>query len=189
MRSKLFFLIITFNVLSHVTLAQPSKSGMAVYMENEFKKCREKEGSKFSNYELRDLNDKIYTQNSSKGKVILLSFWFIACKGCRDEIKYLNQINEYFVNDTNIAVLGVSFDETKTLRENIDKIGINYRVCSLPRDEIQALKFGGGYPRYILLGPDNSIAKFGLAISNKNGKYIDSVTEIIDLINILELND
>lgn len=60
-------------------------------------------------FSLTDLNGKWYSLKKLSGKVIVLNFWFIACKPCVNEMPVLNAVKNSF-DQKEIVFLALSLD-------------------------------------------------------------------------------
>lgn len=130
-------------------------------------------------FSLSDLDGKIVTLASLKGKVVLLDFWGTWCKWCVKAMPKLQAVHEHF-KGKDVIVLGISCQEPpnanpkKFMQDN--KVTYN----SLLKGEEVARQFGvEGYPTLYVLGKDGKI------ISSKSG-YSETMDK--DLIELIEKN-
>ena len=69
---------------------------------------RQENVQKAYNFELKDLDGKVYHLSDFKGKVVILDFWDTWCPPCRQEIPgFVELHNEY--KDEDFAMIGVAF--------------------------------------------------------------------------------
>jgi thiol-disulfide isomerase/thioredoxin len=118
---------------------------------------------------LKDLNDKDFTLQDYKGKVVLVNFWATWCEPCKSEIPMLIGLREKY-GPRGFEILGLSMDEEgkKAVQPFLDKErfdisgqkeAINYPIA-FANDSI-AEKFGGviGLPTSLLLTRDGKMIK------------------------------
>jgi hypothetical protein len=48
------------------------------------------EGTPIPGFNFTDLNDKVYNQSTTRGKIVILKCWFIHCVACLKEFPELN---------------------------------------------------------------------------------------------------
>lgn len=53
------------------------------------------------------VSDRLWNNDSLKGKVVLLNFWFIGCPPCMGEIKFLNELEENY-KGTDFILLSIA---------------------------------------------------------------------------------
>ena len=79
-------------------------------------------------FEAEDVDGKAYTLGELEGKVVLLNFWGIWCKSCREEIPHLVTLDER-LRERGLVVLGADYgDEPEDLPAYIEEIGMSYPV-------------------------------------------------------------
>lgn len=100
------------------------------------------------------------------GKVVLINYWAVWCKPCREEIPELNAFQQ--THGDQVQLLAVNFDGVvgDTLKQQANELGIKFPVLtSDPRQQF-AVKASGVLPetlvidregnfRQVLLGPQN----------------------------------
>ena len=111
-------------------------------------------------FTLTDLDDKTINLKALKGKVVVLNFWFIACKPCQMEMPDLNELKaEYKGKD--VVFLALTFDRKKAVQKFLKTNPFDYQIFPSARDVIQ--EFG------IMAFPTSIVI-------DKDGNLIDSIT-------------
>jgi len=112
-------------------------------------------------FELYDINDRLITLESLKGKLVYIDIWATWCVPCIREIPSLKKLEKEFENE-NIEFVSICFSDTK---ENFERMVKEKELGGIqlfaPDDSISFFKdyFLNGIPRFIFV--------------DKNGKIID----------------
>jgi thiol-disulfide isomerase/thioredoxin len=75
------------------------------------------EGSNFPKFNFTDLNGKVYNNDNTKGKIIILKCWFIGCHACILEFPELNKLVEKYQSNDDIIFISLALDP----KENLDQ--------------------------------------------------------------------
>ncbi len=116
-------------------------------------------GTKVPNFEMKDIDGNIISSNTIKDKVVVLNFWFIACKPCVKEIPELNEVYEQYKNNKDIIFVSVTFDPKEKVIPFIEKHDFKYPTVAGDRNVVD--KFANGFPTNIII--------------DKEGKYLDYI--------------
>jgi len=94
--------------------------------------------------ELRDLNGKICSLENLKGKIVVLNFWFIACKPCVNEMPVLNEIKRNY-DPAKVAFIALSLDSKEAINAFLKTHKFDFTI--LPKAESVSGKYNlGAYP-------------------------------------------
>lgn len=86
------------------------------------------------------------------GKVVVINFWFIACKPCTMEMPELNHLVTEF-NGKDVVFLGVALDEAKDLKKFLKEHAFDYRIFS--KGDQFANEMGVmSFPTHFVIGRD-----------------------------------
>ena len=118
-------------------------------------------GKSVPNFKMMDINGNTISTENTKSKVVVLNFWFTACKPCISEIPELNDIYKKYKADTNVVFASITFDKQDKVKSFLKKHPIKYPVISDATD-ICELFMITGYPTNIVI--------------DKNGNYHDLTT-------------
>lgn len=94
-------------------------------------------GGRLPWFRAKDLEDIIVDTRKLDGKILVINFWFIACKPCVAEIPSLNKLAESFTADTSIVFLAVALDGKKALKRFVEKQPIAFRTLYGGNDAAQ----------------------------------------------------
>lgn len=117
-------------------------------------------GKNAPDYKMKDINGNLISSEDTKGKVVVLNFWFTACKPCINEIPELNEVYEKYKTDTNVVFASITFDKLDKVNSFLKKHPIKYPVVSDAKEICDLFKTTG-YPTNIVI--------------DKNGNYFDYI--------------
>ena len=117
-------------------------------------------GKNVPDFNMVDINGNTISSENTKGKIIVLNFWFTSCKPCISEIPELNDVYEKYKNDTNVVFASVTFDKQNQVNSFLKKHLIKYPVVSDAKEICDLFKI----TRY----PTNIVV-------DKNGNYYDYI--------------
>jgi thiol-disulfide isomerase/thioredoxin len=93
--------------------------------------------------------------NPNKGKIIVINFWFIACKPCNMEMPELNKLVEKY-KGSDVEFLAIAIDDPSQLKSFLKKTDFDYRVLSISQKDVAPLNITG-YPTHLILNRDGQI--------------------------------
>lgn len=98
---------------------------------------------------LRDLKGKWYSLKDLKGKIVVLNFWFIACKPCVNEMPVLNAIKESY-DPAQVIFLALSLDHRDAIHDFLK--GHQFEYTILPGSKETADKYKmNAYPASVVI--------------------------------------
>jgi peroxiredoxin len=107
----------------------------------------ERESTPAPDFSITDLQGKVLSLASYKGKVLLLNFWATWCPPCRREIPdFIEAYKE--LKGEGLEILGLSVDEAAgpALLEWVRKAGINYPIALATPEIVRDYKPGEFIP-------------------------------------------
>lgn len=114
------------------------------------------DANKTPNFKMTDLNGNEISSENTKGKVVVLNFWFTACKPCVAEIPELNEVYEKYKDNTEVVFAAVTFDNEKVVQPFLKKFPLHYPVVANANDICDSFKIMG-YPTNIVLDKKGNI--------------------------------
>src|SRR6266849_4059807 len=103
------------------------------------------EGEKFSN-------------DSVKGKVVLLEFWTTWCGYCLDEAPFVDKISHELA-DKGLVVLAINVGESrKTVKKYLDQHPRTCKVVLMEDTNLAAMYQATVYPIYVVIDRDGNVA-------------------------------
>lgn len=117
------------------------------------------EGKKLPNFNFTDLNNKIYTLKSTKGKIVVMKFWFINCGKCVKEMPFLNKMVKQYSNRKDIVFLSLVYDNRKDIGKFLLKNKFDYQIVlnqkAYLNDELKI----DTYPTHLVIGKNGLVLK------------------------------
>lgn len=117
-----------------------------------------RQGQQVPDFKFVDLNGVTYTKANTRGKIVVLKFWYIGCIACVEEFPTLNdQVAKYQQQDVLFVSLAMNkaADLRKFLRNREMKFAVVPTRKSYLLDTLQVRQ----YPTHFILGQDGKIAK------------------------------
>lgn len=121
---------------------------------------------KITDFEATTITGEQIKLSELKGKIVVLNFWFKACKPCIIEIPYLQKLTEKY-KDKNVVFLALCTDDEETLKSFLVNEKFDYKHIANARSIAQ--KWGvQGYPTNIVIDEKGNIVlnEKGLMIVN-----------------------
>lgn len=113
---------------------------------------------------LKDLDGNNITNQTLRGKVVLVNFWATWCGPCREEIPMLVALQEHYKD--RLVVVGVSIDERPAdeVRVFARQFSVNYPIVMASNELQQA--FGGisAVPSTFVISPDGDVVQSHLGL-------------------------
>ena len=78
-------------------------------------------------FELTDLNNKKWSSKELKGNVLVINFWFTACKPCIQEMPHLNKLVEQNKNNE-VVFLAPAPENENQIKKFLKKFAFDYNI-------------------------------------------------------------
>lgn len=114
------------------------------------------EGATAPSLLLQTIDGQAITPEQSKGKVLVLNFWFIGCPACLYEMPRLNEMAAKLAGNDSVVFLAMTADPQNQVKKFLAREKFDYRIAA---DAGPAMKSFGftGYPKNIVIGKDGRI--------------------------------
>ena len=86
-----------------------------------------KQGEIFQLSDLETMNGAKYSIDSLDSKILVMNFWNIGCKGCIQEMEFLNEVYDQFNSDS-ISFWSVTMSPEESLEEYLKKHPIKWEI-------------------------------------------------------------
>ncbi len=119
-------------------------------------------------FNLKDLNGKNVKLSDYKGKIVILNFWAVWCKYCKQEMPDLNELNKELDKENEAVIIAVDVQESAEIVEKyLSSNNINLKVL-LDQDGSVTQTYGvSGFPTTFILNKDGSLYTYIPGATNK----------------------
>ncbi|HKW18600.1 MAG TPA: TlpA disulfide reductase family protein [Terriglobales bacterium] len=132
--------------------------GMAVMIATHSVAQDDDENQPAPRFHAKTLSGENFTNDSVKGKVVLLDFWTTWCQYCHEEEGLVEQINKEFA-DKGLIVLAIDVAESKkTVKKYLAQHPRACRVVLTEDTNLAAMYQANVYPIYVVIDRDGNIS-------------------------------
>jgi len=99
-----------------------------------------------------------FTNDSIKGKVVLLEFWTTWCSFCADEAAFVDKIGHELA-DKGLILLAIDVGESrKTVKKYLEQHPRNCKIVMMEDTNLAAMYQANSYTIYVVIDRDGNIA-------------------------------
>ena len=126
-------------------------------------------------FNLKDLNGKNVKLFDYRGKIVILNFWAVWCKYCKQEMPDLNKLNKELEKDNEVVILAIDAQESSdTVKKYLSDNNINLKVL-LDQDGSVTQSYNvSGFPTTFFINKDGTLYTYIPGATN-----IETLKEII----------
>jgi len=117
------------------------------------------EGTQFPKFSFKGLNGNLVTNESMKGKIIVIKCWYIHCTPCIREFPQVNKLADEYKDRKDILFISLAEDSPEQLKVFLAKRPLKYEV--IPNMKVymnEALQLNS-FPTHFILNKEGMIAK------------------------------
>ena len=127
------------------------------------------DGEPAPRFHAKTLTSETFTNESVKGKVVLLQFWTTWCPYCRREQALVDDLDREFA-DKGLVVLAIDVGESKkTVRKYLADHPRSCRIVLNEDTNLAAMYAANVYPIYVVIDRDGDIAATQRGASGERG--------------------
>lgn len=112
-------------------------------------------------FHLKDIEGNEYTNESVKGKIVVINFWGIWCRPCMREIPQLNRLVKQYEDRDDILFIALSADPVDKLNEFVKKTRFTYKLISDKKATTFQTKFINlgmiTFPSHVILDKNGNV--------------------------------
>lgn len=131
-------------------------------------------------FKMTDLNGKTVTNESLKGKVVLIDFWATWCGPCKKAAPSLQALHEKYGKDGLVVIGANTFERTEDkvapAREYKKEHGYGY-LFTVNNDDLARSWGVRGIPTMIVIGRDGVVQKVQVGFGDGTDKILESVVK------------
>jgi thiol-disulfide isomerase/thioredoxin len=115
-------------------------------------------GEPAPDFHAKSMDGEKFSNESLKGKVVLIQFWATWCKYCRGEQPVVDELTQQFA-DRGLVVLAVNFMEPKkTVKKYLEQMPRACKIVLTEDTNLAALYPARSFPLYVLIDRDGNVA-------------------------------
>ncbi|MFZ4106485.1 TlpA family protein disulfide reductase [Flavobacterium sp.] len=116
-------------------------------------------GKPFPEFSFIDLNGNTITNESIKGKIVVIKCWFIHCAPCIKEFPSVNKLVAQYKNRKDIIFISLAEDNPQELRAFLSKKPLSYLVVPNMKKYMNETLNLEGFPTHFILDKKGKISK------------------------------
>jgi peroxiredoxin len=132
-------------------------------------------GKPVRSFKLTDLNNKKWNSKTLKGQVVVMNFWFTACKPCVQEMPLLNEVVAAY-KDRNVVFLAPGLDKEEQIRKFLNQYKFDYNIVASAGDYTDELKIEN-FPTHLVIDKQGIIRQVFLGYSDDINKKLKEEIE------------
>jgi len=117
------------------------------------------EGKPFPKFEFADLNGNIVTNETMKGKYIIIKCWYIHCTACIEEFPAVNELVARYKDRSDIQFLSLAEDNPTQLTAFLAKKPLSYAVVPNMKTYMNQVLHLNGFPTHFILDKEGTMLK------------------------------
>jgi len=119
----------------------------------------EMEGTQFPKFSFKDLNGNLVTNESMRGKIIVIKCWYIHCTPCIREFPQVNRLADEYKDRKDILFISLAEDSPEKLKAFLAKRPLKYSVVPNMKIYMNEKLDLNAFPTHFILNKEGIIAK------------------------------
>jgi peroxiredoxin len=119
----------------------------------------EMEGKPFPKFAFKDLDGNVVSNESMKGKIIVIKCWYIHCAACIKEFPEVNQLAAKYKDRKDILFVSLAEDTPEQLKIFLAKRPLSYSVIPNMKVYMNETLQLNAFPTHFILNKEGLIAK------------------------------
>ena len=117
------------------------------------------EGTAFPNFSFKDLNGNLVSNESMKGKIIVIKCWYIHCTPCIREFPQVNKLTEEYKDRKDIVFVSLAEDSPEQLKTFLARKPLSYSVIPDMKIYMNESLQLNSFPTHFILNKEGLISK------------------------------
>ncbi|MCC9070832.1 TlpA family protein disulfide reductase [Flavobacterium sp. F-65] len=117
------------------------------------------ENTIFPKFSFKDLNGTLVTNESMKGKIVVIKCWYIHCAACIKEFPDVNQLVEKYKNREDIIFVSLAEDTPEQLNAFLKRKPLSYSVIPNMKIYMNETLQLNAFPTHFIINKEGIIAK------------------------------
>ncbi|PTS93058.1 TlpA family protein disulfide reductase, partial [Flavobacterium sp. HMWF030] len=119
----------------------------------------EMEGKPFPKFSFNDLDGNLVSNETMKGKIIVIKCWYIHCAACIKEFPEVNKLVEKYKDRKDILFISLAEDTPEQLKVFLARKPLSYSVIPNMKEYMNEALQLNAFPTHFILNKEGSIAK------------------------------
>lgn len=117
------------------------------------------EGTTFPSFSFKDLNGNLVTNESMKGKIIVIKCWYIHCTPCIKEFPQVNKLVADYKDRNDILFISLAEDSSEQLKTFLARKPLSYAVIPDMKEYMNEALQLNSFPTHFIINKEGMIAK------------------------------
>jgi len=117
------------------------------------------EGTAFPDFSFKDLNGNLVSNESMKGKIIVIKCWYIHCTPCIREFPQVNKLTEEYKERKDILFISLAEDSPEQLKAFLARKPLSYSVIPDMKIYMNESLQLNSFPTHFILNKEGLISK------------------------------
>ncbi|SFD17433.1 TlpA family protein disulfide reductase [Flavobacterium phragmitis] len=117
------------------------------------------EGTAFPQFSFKDLDGNLVTNESMKGKIIVIKCWYIHCTPCIREFPQVNKLVSAYKDRKDIVFMSLAEDSAEQLKTFLARKPLLYSVIPDMKEYMNNALQLNSFPTHFILNKEGMIAK------------------------------
>ena len=117
------------------------------------------EGTAFPHFSFTDLNGNLVSNESMKGKIIVIKCWYIHCTPCIREFPQVNKLTEEYKDRKDILFISLAEDSPEQLKTFLARKPLSYSVIPDMKIYMNESLQLNSFPTHFILNKEGLISK------------------------------
>lgn len=127
-------------------------------------------------FDVYDINNNYHSLSNMQGKVVVLKFWFAACRPCIDEMPQLNSLVNKYKNNSQVVFLGPSLDNASRVSSFLTRQPFNYNIIPDSKELANLFKVPG-YPTHVVINRAGRVEAVFQGVNHRIEQRLTSAIE------------
>jgi len=155
--------------------SQKEKLAMLTFIKNRSLKS-DKIGEDAPRFRLIDIKGNRINSKHTKGKLVILNFWFTTCPPCIMELPGLNRLYEKYKDNNDVIFAAITYEKENQVNKFLKKHSISYPIILNDRTTINKFEING-YPTNLIIDKNGKILDFIVGGFPQIDNYFDKVIQ------------
>lgn len=117
------------------------------------------EGTAFPKFSFKDLEGNLVTNESMKGKIVVIKCWYIHCTPCIKEFPQVNKLVQDYKERKDILFISLAEDSSEQLKTFLARKPLSYSVIPDMKEYMNDALQLNSFPTHFILNKEGTISK------------------------------